>query len=316
MKIRISFLLILIIIVKIFSIEAVLLDFNNLDGTLIDFSKMAKGANWSEELKQEMRVDLKAERWTVKVNSSSWNPVSKSKSYVFPIIHSQTYPDKIVLGVRVYFPERHANSFALIEPPFEIPSYYDNPENITGTGNIFLNKGVVRNVGVLRKLSVLALGNNFKYSLYVRIKDHMGFEKDIFVGYLNYQGWKSKSWINSNLDFELKMRQYRKETRPHYPDQYPFVKLVHIMVQRCDPEVTGNFVTMIKEITVEYDEAIIETGKTEDKQEEIFGIYNEELVERAKHEMLNVDRQIYLKWEEKQKMHKEKEDENGKSTDK
>ena len=101
------------------------------------------------------------------------------------------------------------------------------------------------------------------------------------------------------------MRQYNKENRPHYPDQYPYVKLVHIMIQRSDPQVTGNFVTMIKEITVEYDEAIIETGKTEDKQEEIFGIYNEELVRRAKYEMLNVDRQIYLKWKEKKLMQKE-----------
>ncbi len=104
------------------------------------------------------------------------------KSYVFPVKNSQTYPDKVVLGVRIFFPERHANSYAIIEPPFEIPIYYDTLEKLTGKGDAFLYKGVVRNVGVLRKLSVLALGSNFRYTLYVRVKDHKGEEKDIFVG--------------------------------------------------------------------------------------------------------------------------------------
>ena len=176
-------------------------------------------------------------------------------------------------------------------------------------GNLFLNKGVVRNVGVLRKISVLVLGNNFRYSLYVRIKDHNNEIRDIFVGYLNYQGWRTLSWINPNLEYELFMREQRKKIRPHYPDEFPYIKLIHFMIQRSDPEITGNFVTMIKEVRIEYDEAVIETGKTEDFQEQIFGIYQEELIERAKSEMRNVDREIYLRWEEKKKMHKEEEEE-------
>ena len=305
MRISISIVLILFTVFQVFSVEAVLIDFNNLEGTMIDFSEFSKSTNWNEEVKQEMRVDLSPERWTIKVNSSSWTKKSKDKTYVFPIVHSQRYPDITVLGVRIFFPERHANSYALIEPPFEIPTYYDDKKNPTGMGNIFLNKGVVRNVGVLRKLSVEALGNNFRYSLYVRIKDHNNEIRDVFVGFLNYQGWRTISWLNPNLEFELFMREQRKRTRPHYPDEFPYVKLIHFMVQRSDPEITGNFVTMIKEVTLEYDEAVIETGKTEDFQEEIFGIYKEELVERAKAEMRNVDRQIYLKWEEKKKMHNE-----------
>jgi hypothetical protein len=307
MKFNISFFLILFTL-KIFSLEAVLIDFNNLEGTMIDFSKFSKSTNWNDEVKEEMKVDLSCERWTVKVNSSSWTKKAKDKSYVFPIVHSQKFPDVTVLGVRIFFPERHANSYALIEPPFEIPSYYDDKMNPNGMGNIFLNKGVVRNVGVLRKISVLALGNNFRYSLYVRIKDNNNLVRDVFVGYLNFQGWRTISWLNPHLEHELFMREQKKRIRPHYPDEFPYVKLINIMIQRSDPEITGNFVTMIKEITIEYDEAVIETGKTEDFQEEIFGIYQEELVERAKAEMHNVDRQIYLRWEEKKKMHKEKEE--------
>ena len=96
MKISISFLLILIVIVRIFSLEAVLIDFNNLNGTMIDFSEFSKSTNWNEEVKEEMKVDLSPDRWTIKVNSSSWTKESKDKSYVFPIIHSQHFPDKIV----------------------------------------------------------------------------------------------------------------------------------------------------------------------------------------------------------------------------
>ncbi len=307
MKVGISFLFIFILIVKLFSLEAILIDFNNLENTTIDFSRFAKGVYLNDELKQEMMVDLNPDRWTVKVNSSSATMKAIEKSYVFPVKNSQTYPDKVVLGVRIFFPERHANSYAIIEPPFEIPIYYDTLEKLTGKGDAFLYKGVVRNVGVLRKLSVLALGSNFRYTLYVRVKDHKGEEKDIFVGFLDYQGWKTKTWLNPNLDFDLAMREYDKRRRPHYPDEYPHLKLVNIMIQRSDPEVTGNFVTLIKEISVEYDEAIIPTGMAEDNLEEIFGIYQEELVERVKAEMNNIDKQIYLKWEEKKKMHKEEE---------
>lgn len=307
MKIGISFLFIVIIAACLFSLEAILIDFNNLENTTIDFSRYAKSISVNEELIQEMKIDLNPDRWSVKVNSSSATMKAIHKSYVFPIKNSMAFKEKVVLGIRIFFPERHANSYAIIEPPFDIPIYYDDPKNITGQGNLFLNKGVVRNVGVVRRLSVLALGNNFRYSLYVRVKDHKGEEKDVFIGYMDYQGWKTKSWLNPNLDFDLSMREYDKRRRPHYPDEYPHLKFVYLMVQRNESEVTGNFVSMIKEIKVEYDEAIISTGITEDNQEEIFGIYQEELVERVKAEMNNIDKQIYLKWAEKKKMHKEEE---------
>ena len=305
MKIRLSLIFIIISLMKITPLEAVLIDFNNLKDTTIDFSQFALNKGYSEEVIKEMKLDLDPSMWKIKVNSSSWTKESRERTYLLTVTTSQNYPDQVVLGVRAYFPQRYSNAYAIIEPPFEIPSYYDNPTNPNGQGEMFLNKGVVRNVGVLRKLSVNALGNNFRYSLYVRIKDHLGLEKDIFVGYMDYQGWKSKAWINPNIDYELSMREVRKKTMPHYPDEFPFVKLMAFIILRDSSEITGNFVSMIKEVTVEYDEAIIQTGKTEDKQEEIFGIYTEELVKRANSEMKKVDTKIYLQWEEKKKQHKD-----------
>ena len=122
---------------------------------------------------------------------------------------------------------------------------------------------------------------------------------------MDYQGWKNKSWINPNIEYELSMRELRKKTMPNYPDEFPFVKLMAFVILRDNEEITGNFVTMIKDVTVEYDEAIIQTGKTEDNQEAIFGIYTEELIKRANSEMQKVDSRIYLEWEERKKQHKD-----------
>ena len=268
---------------------------------MIDFSKMAEGKGYTDEEVKEMNVDLSPLRWIIKMNSSSWNPESRDKTYLLEVKSTTHYPNQKVLGIRAYFPERHANSYITIVPPFEIPSYYDNPKNPTGQGDMFLNKGVVRNVGVLRKLSVMALGNNFRYQLYVRIKDNKNEEKDVFISFLDFQGWKLKSWINPNLDIDLKNREDRKKISPDYPDEYPNIKLLGFIIQRSDPEITGNFAAMIKEVSLEYDEAIIQTGQTEDNQEQIFGIYTEELIKRAKAEMWNVDRRIFLEWEEAKK---------------
>lgn len=261
--------LFLFIITQFYPLESVLIDFNNLDKTTINFAEMAKGVFIPEELKGEMIVDLNPRKWFIRVNSSSWTKDSREKTYVFPIRNSQNFPNQTVLGVRIYFPERYANSYATLVPPFDIPSYYDNPENPTGMGDMFINKGVVRNVGILRKLSVQVLGNNFKYSLYIRIENEDGEQRDIFVGFLDYVGWRTKSWVNPNIDQEILMRQLQTNSKPIYPDQYPYIKLKGFVIHRTELQITGNFVTMIKDVTIEYDEAIIETGKTEDRQEEI-----------------------------------------------
>ena len=107
------------------------------------------------------------------------------------------------------------------------------------------------------------LGNNFTYSLYVRVEDKLGGQRDIFVGYMNFVGWKTKSWVNPNIDFELKLKEIRKNQRPYYPDEYPYLKFICFVVHRAEPQVTGNFITMIKEVTIEYDEGFLEVAKAE-----------------------------------------------------
>ncbi len=303
MKIR--FIIIFIIICfKIFPVEAVLIDFNNLSDTTVDFTPFTIGTGFPEQARSAMFVDLKMKNWFVRVNESSWSMESKKKTRLLPVTTSVAYPGKTLMGMRVYFPERYANSYAILKPPYTIPSFFESLKNPDGTGSMFINKGVVRNVGILRKVSVTFLGNNFRYGLSVRISNHKGEEKDIFIGYMNFVGWRTISWINPNLEVELKEKDLYKNARPYYPDEYPSIKFVAFIIQRSDPEATGNFVTMIKDVTIEYDEAFLEIGRSEPFQEAIFGIYNEELIERARAETARIHKKLYAEWEENQRMDK------------
>jgi len=251
-----------------------------------------------------MNLDLSIPNWSVRVNSSSYTVQARNKAEILAVKDTLEYPNQNVLGVRVYFPERYANSYALITPPFEIPSYYDNKDNPDGMGTLFIYKGVVRNVGTLKKISVRVLGNNFRYSLYIRIKNNFGDTRDVFVGYLNFIGWRTISWINPHYQWEVDNRNKNRDNVAYYPYEFPYVRLVAILIQRNDAEVTGNFVTMIKEIAIEYEEEFVDLGEPSSRQEGIFKIYKEELMERAIKETRNIDTKIFNEWVERGKMHK------------
>lgn len=295
--------ILLISSIFLFSREDILIDFSNLEGTSIDFSAQA-GENWSPEEKALMNLDLSIPNWSVRVNSSSYTVQARNKAEILAVKDTLEYPNQNVLGVRVYFPERYANSYALITPPFEIPSYYDNKDNPDGMGTLFIYKGVVRNVGTLKKISVRVLGNNFRYSLYIRIKNNFGDTRDVFVGYLNFIGWRTISWINPHYQWEVDNRNKNRDNVAYYPYEFPYVRLVGILIQRNDAEVTGNFVTMIKEIAIEYEEEFVDLGEPSSRQEGIFKIYKEELMERAIKETRNIDTKIFNEWVERGKMHK------------
>ncbi len=304
MRKQIYLVLLLLATINLYSLEQLLINFSDLRDTTVDFSDAA-GEFWSEDKKELMKMDLKAENWRVRVNSSSFNIVSRAKSYAMTVKNTLEFPNQTILGVRVFFPERHANSYAEILPPFEIPSFYEDKLNMTGYGKKFHNKGIVSNVGILKKIGVKILGNNFKYALYVRIRNHQNEVKDIFLGFLSFKGWQERTWVNPHYDSEKKFREDKRDEFPYYPSEYPFIKLLGFVIHRADPEATGNFVTMFKEVYVDFDEHFLEIKKTEYTQESIFGIYKEELLERSIKEVSNVNKRIYFEWVENQRMYKQ-----------
>ena len=296
----------------VFSVEDVLIDFSDIGDTTIDFSKFTRG-DWTPEQFAHMKVDLHPSRWNVVVNYSSFDVESRNKTYPMLVTTNiKSLSNQQVLAARVFFPQKYAHSNVFISPPFEIPSFYidteNNPDDFMGT--MFLNKGVIRNVGIIRKIGVYLCGHNFNYALYVRVKDQRGIERDLFIGYMNFRGWQKRSWVNPDYDKHLRLREIYEKVRPYYPDEYPYIKLMGFYINRISTEVTGNFVTMIKEVTVEYDEEFVDI-KTSDgddlipsvmNQEKLFGVYQEELIRRSNKEIARVNEFLMIQWVERNKM--------------
>lgn len=291
-------------IFNIFSREEILIDFSNLENTLIDFTKDVDNGWGMSDAREDMNISLELKNWVAVVKKSSRIPVAINKTYVLDVRKSINYPDQSVLGLRSYFPERNGHSHVEIIPPFEIPSYYDDPDNPDGMGTYFINKGIIRNVGILRKMSIRVLGNNFNYGLYVRVKNNKGEERDIYMGMLNFTGWRTLTWVNPNYEREKKERDLMRDSIPYYPDEFPFLKFVSLVIIRDQSERSGNFTAMFKDISVDFDEHFLRIDNFEHLQEDIFGIYNEELLSRAKLEMERVNKRIYFQWLENKKMHK------------
>jgi len=214
--------------------------------------------------------------------------------------NSRMYPGITLLGIRVFFPDRPSNSYVEVSPPYEIPSFYEDASKPTGLGEMFINKGVVRNVGVLKKVSITILGNNFSNDLYIRLKNQRGEFQDIFIGYLNFTGWKTLTWVNSAIDDQKTTKTLNKDKTPYYPFEYPFVKLAGFIIQRQQTEKSGNFVTMIKDVKIEFDEQFYENSKTEpfQNQEANFTILKQDLIERSVFELKEVNKRLLMQYYE------------------
>ncbi|MDY7028204.1 MAG: flagellar filament outer layer protein FlaA, partial [Spirochaetota bacterium] len=134
---RFGILLGIMLLVVSFSVtaeESVLIDFSELtadleDGnnsaTLVDFSEKA-GIGFSDEEKELMKTSLAIENWDVVLASSSRTVENQRLSYTLeaPVRDdAQKFAGETVMGIRVHFPTEPFNSYAIIEPPFEIPAY-------------------------------------------------------------------------------------------------------------------------------------------------------------------------------------------------
>lgn len=241
----------------------VLLDFSSLERTDIDFSKfpgaMAEGI-------QELKVDLSIENWAVKLAPSSASPENRVLSYTKPVYSTKMESD--VLGMRVHFPTAPFNSWAKLVPPFEIP-FYEDVEGEEGEGSKFINKGVLRNVGTIKSLSVRVTGRNYPHGFSVSLKDEQDTVREMFLGFLDFDGWKTLTWENPNYITDVKQRDLVR--KPLYPESMPSIKFDSFTVYRHGSQIGGDFVLYIKDVQIIYDLAILETER-DINDEEIWGI--------------------------------------------
>lgn len=309
----------------VFAEEAVLIDFAQLAAdypaddpvhnqrTLVDYS-IAAGSSYTEEEKAEMRISLAIESWEIDLASSSQRVDTVTNSMVreAPVREgASNYENQTVMGVRVNFPTDPFNSWALVRPPFEIPAYADRdevqddgtlevPQEEVGRGRKFDNIGVVKNVGVLRSISMNVHGLNFPHGVSVILQDENNEEQEIFMGYLQFDGWRTLEWRNPNYIEQVRNRELR--TFPLYPNLTPMRKLIGIRIYRDADMQGGDFITYIKDISLTYDRAVLNLER-DINDEAVWGILQERERARRDAELRSLGNIQVLRYLEQRKMH-------------
>jgi hypothetical protein len=284
--------------------------------TLVDYSNVA-GASVSEQDKAAMKSSLALNNWQVVLASSARSVANQSVTITKEAMTNATakpfggmdMASKKVLGVRIHFPTEPFNSWAMIQPPFDIPAYADK-DSLTsgkmavadadkGKGEKFNGYGVVKNVGVLKSLSITVYGANFPNGLGVVVADQDGNEQTMFMDYLAFDGWRTLTWDNPNYIVDVRNREVRKF--PLYPKGMPYLKIVGIIVYRDAAQEGGDFVTYVHSINITYDKAIIDTER-DINDEAIWGILQQRNEARRLAELKRLGNIQVLRFLEQQKM--------------
>jgi hypothetical protein len=309
--------------------------------TVIDFSNSAESMDLSPESQKEMMVSLALDQWEIQLASSS-QTVTNMRQSETKSVTSKEYGQ--VLGARIHFPDASYNSWAIIQPPFEIPAYAtptvidseserpvelekeeinqlneNNPdvespedEGWEDMNSKFNGYGVLKNVDVIKSLSLNVYGTNYPHGIAVRIKDEQGMERDLFLGHLDFDGWKEMTWTNPNYIEDVRDRTLI--TQPLYPYATPHIKLMGIVIYRDGANIGGDFVVYFRDITVVYDKAVL-TYERDIDDEEAWGIMEEREAARKQAEQDRVGDIQLLRYIESRKMHEIEEDEEGTNTD-
>jgi hypothetical protein len=159
----------------------------------------------------------------------------------------------------------------------------------------------VKNVGVIKSIEVWVKGLNFPHGLNVVLKDADGNEKSVFMGYLNFDGWKKLRWDNPQYVTDVRNRELR--VYPLYPKTVPMVKFDGFVFTRDAANVGGDFVAYIKEVRILYDKAVLEPVQDID-DESIWGIVAKKEDERKIIESKRFGNQQVLRFLEVQKQEK------------
>ena len=320
--------------------EAVLIDFSQLKAdiipdavnpgvflqnraTMMDFSGPA-GASYTSDQKKEMRTSLAMRNWDVVLASSSRSNLNQALSLTAEATiakNAPQYAGKTVIGFRIRFPVADFNSWAKIQPPFEIPAFerssVDDQGNVTdppkGTAVTELSRfegkvdqnttittalGIVKNVGVVKSVAVLVKGLNFPHGLSVVLKDSDGNEQTVFMGYLNFDGWKELRWDNPGYVQDVRNRELR--IFPLYPKTTPLVKFAGFVVTRDAANEDGDFVGYVQEVRILYDKAVLVPVQDLD-DESIWGIVQKKETERKNIESMRFGSQQVLRYIEQLK---------------
>lgn len=307
--------------------EAVLIDFAQLtadfpsdtpmenQATMVDFSGVA-GSSYTEEEKALMKSSLAIQNWEVILSSSSRTVRNQSLSLARPARvrdGAANFAGATIMGLRIHFPTEPYNAWALIRPPFELPAYMDKAsvggdgrltvsEDEAGRGRMFDSFGIVKNVGVVKSIKANVHGLNFPHSLSVILQDENNEEQEIFLGNLQFDGWREMKWENPNYISETRNRDLR--VFPLYPKSAPMRKLTGIRIYRDASHEGGDFIGYIKDISIVYDKALLTLERDID-DEGTWGVLQKREEARRNAEMRRLGHIQVLRYLETKKMHVE-----------
>ena len=301
---------------------SVLIDFATLvedsdqenEATIVDFASEA-GTGFTDEERLEMKTSLAISNWEVELASSSRNVVNSARSMIKAVQvndNAARFGGETILGVRIHYPEERFNSFATVRPPFEIPAYMrkqtlqgdgtliDDPTDIRGTK--FDGFGVVKNVGVIISVSANVYGNNFPNGFAIVLKDQNNNEQQIFMSYMDFDGWRQLVWRNPNYITEVRDREIQRSTL--YPLAETMRKIQSLVFYKNASQVGGDFIAYIKDITITYDKAVLDTSRDID-EEEVWGILRDREKARRAAAFSKLGNLQVLRYLEQKKMHEE-----------
>lgn len=230
-----------------------------------------------------------------------------------------------ILGVRIHFPENQFNNWAIIKPAFEIPAYEDISTNFKGEKYVDIYKdneqelrkklkegkgikyengyGVVRNVGIIKTMTIRVYGCQFKNSLSILLKDENGVVTEYNMPqYLDFDGWRKITWKNPNYIEQAANRDLH--IVPLYPRNMPFVKLDAFRIYRQGDQYGGDFVTYIKDVVLTYDQAVLERKIKPIEHEEAWGILETRTENAKQRELSRIGQHQILQYLESRKMDK------------
>jgi len=339
-----------------FADEAVLIDFaklatdfiplkdaagNDIEGkfvqnkaTMMDFSEVAD-RSYTDEQRKQMAISLAIPNWDVVLAPSSRTIDNELYSIVREAKvaeDSKYYPGDTVMGVRVRFPLEAVNSWARVQPPFDVPAFDPKAEISVGDDgkvvieptpkeeaqssdliNVNMTRfegeydtetkltramGIVKNVGTIKSVAVNTKGLGFPHGLSIILKDSEGRERAMFMGYLKFDGWRELIWNNPQYVREVRNRELRID--PLYPKASPFVKFAGFIIHRDASNIGGDFIAYFKDVKILYDRAILEPfGDIRD--EDVWGIIGQREEERKRMEGIRLGADQVLKYIDRNK---------------
>ncbi|MGL4523959.1 MAG: flagellar filament outer layer protein FlaA [Spirochaetia bacterium] len=288
-----------------FAETSVLIDFNDLidDGggqnaaTAMDFGGEAP-ASVSAEERAEMKTSLFIANWRVSYNHSARAILNERLTKITPVVSNEL--GKTVMGIRLVYPQGPNNANATVMPPFSIPSNApaDGAEAGTaGSMGKFNGKGVIKNVGSMKSISLNVRGLDFPHTLNLVIQDPEGKIREIPMGRLDFQGWKTLTWTNPNYVYDVRNLTLGK--MPMYPFTVPVIRLVGFKFYRNGGSIGGDFIAYISDVTVTYDKSVDDTAAVDIDDEAVWGILTAREQTRYRLEMQRFGERQVLEFEKK-----------------